>query len=52
MDYFDVKTCDVWEVNVTTRREIWNENIRSLGFRDIREGSDVKEGDITEVGAR
>ena len=33
--YFNVKMCDVWEGNVTTRREIWTENIHSLGFSDM-----------------
>ena len=40
MDYFSVKTHDIWEgENVTTRREIYteNEHIRSLGFRNISE---------------
>ena len=31
------KFCDIREKNVTTRSEIWTTNIRSLGFRDIRE---------------
>jgi hypothetical protein len=49
VDYFNVKTCDVWEVNVTTRREILIEKICSLGFKDIREGLTIKDGDSTEV---
>ena len=39
MVYFIVRVCDVWEGNVTTRREIYTEHICSLGFRDIREGA-------------
>ena len=35
--YFNVKTCDIWEVNMTTRREIWTKHIHSLGFGDVRE---------------
>ena len=31
------KTRDIRESNVTIRSEIWTKNIRSLGFRDIRE---------------
>ena len=31
------KFCDIRERNVTRRSEIWTTNIRSLGFRDIRE---------------
>jgi hypothetical protein len=31
------KICDIREKNVTIRSEIWTTNIRSLGFRDIRE---------------
>jgi hypothetical protein len=38
VDYFMSKTCDIWEVNVTTRRDIQTENICFLGFRDTREG--------------
>ena len=34
--------------NVTIRSEIWTTNIRSLGFRDIREGSDITGVGITE----
>ena len=33
MDRFNVRTCDIWEVNMTTRREIYYENIRPYGFR-------------------
>ena len=32
------KTHDIWERNVTTRREISTEHIHFLGFGDIREG--------------
>jgi hypothetical protein len=38
VDYFNVRTHDIWEKNVTTRRDIWIENIRFLGFRHITEG--------------
>ena len=31
------RICDLRERNVTIRCEIWTTNIRSLGFRDIRE---------------
>jgi len=44
--YFNVKTYDIWEGNVTTKRKIWIEHIRSLEFWIIREG--VMEGDIVE----
>ena len=40
---------DIWEGNVTTRRTVWVENIRSLGFWDIREGVTLKEGNIAKV---
>ena len=33
----DDKFCDIRERNVTIKREIGTTNIRSLGFRDIRE---------------
>ena len=36
VSYFNVKTHDIWEGNVTTRSQI--EHPRSLGFHDIREG--------------
>ena len=36
--YFNVKLCDIWEGNMITRSKIQTENIRSLGFWDIREG--------------
>ena len=32
-----LKICDIRERNVTIRSEVWTMNIRSLGFRDIRE---------------
>jgi hypothetical protein len=32
----NVKTHDIWEVNVTRRSEVSTENICSLGFHDIR----------------
>jgi hypothetical protein len=37
VDYIKVITCDVWEGNVTTRRDVLNEHICSLLFQDIRE---------------
>ena len=36
--YFNVKTHNIWEGNVTIRNEISIENICSLGFWDLREG--------------
>ena len=46
-DYFDVKTYDIWEVNVTTRRDLKIEHPfpRVSGYK---RRSDSKEGDITE----
>ena len=38
MDYLNVKYCDIWEENVTTRRDTWSKKICSLGCHDIREG--------------
>ena len=32
-------TYDIWEENVTTRREFQTKHVRSLEFRDIREGA-------------
>ena len=37
VNYFNVKTCDMWEGDVTTRRDIWTKHICSLGFWDMRE---------------
>ena len=37
MDSFTIKTHDIWEDNLTTRREDQTEHIHSLGFQDIRE---------------
>ena len=34
---FNAKTCDIWEGNVTIRRETSNKNIRSLELWDIRQ---------------
>ena len=34
---------------MTTRREILNEHICSIGFWDIRETNDITEGDIMKV---
>ena len=31
------KICDIRERNLTIKSEIWTTNIRSLGFRDVRE---------------
>ena len=36
--YFNVKPHDIWEGNVTTRREIAIDNVWSLCFWDISEG--------------
>ena len=49
VDYFNVRTHDIWEGNVTTRREILPKNICSSWFQDIREGVTARRGDITEV---
>ena len=40
--YFNVKTHDTWEGNVTIRNEIQIKNIRSLGFWDLREGMTLR----------
>ena len=42
------KIHDTRERNVTMRSDIWTKNIRSLGFWDIRELSDITEVDIIE----
>ena len=36
--YFYVNTRDIREEYMTTRSELYTEDIRSLGFRDVREG--------------
>ena len=36
--YLDVNTHDIREGNVTTNTDIWNDNIRSPRFWDIRKG--------------
>ena len=36
VDFFNVKTYDIWEENMTIRIDIYIENIHSLGFQDIR----------------
>ena len=41
------KFCDIREINVTIRSEIWTTNIHFVRFRDIRE-YDIMEVDITE----
>lgn len=38
VDYFDVKICDIWEINMTMRRENLIKHIRSLCVRVIRWG--------------
>ena len=38
VDYFNAKTHNIWEGNVTTRRETESEHIGSLGFGNIKEG--------------
>ena len=39
MVYFDVKTHDIWEENLTIIGDIiYTKNIRTLGFRDTRGG--------------
>ena len=35
-DFFNVKTHDIWEINVTMKNGNLIENIRSLGLLDIR----------------
>jgi hypothetical protein len=42
VDYFIVKTHDIWEGNVITRSEIEIENLCCLGFQEIREGMTLK----------
>jgi hypothetical protein len=36
--YYNVKTYDIWERNMTVRSEVYTENMDSLGFGDLREG--------------
>ena len=36
--YFNVRTCDIWEGNMTIRSEIQTKRICPLGFQVIREG--------------
>ena len=38
VDFFNVKTYDIWEGNVTTRREILTKHIHAWGCRVMREG--------------
>ena len=40
--FFYCQKHDIWEGNVTTRVVIQTENIRSLGFRDTREGEMIR----------
>jgi hypothetical protein len=49
MDYFNVKTYDTWEGNVTIKSEIQTKNIRSLGFWNIIGGVTLRGVDITET---
>ena len=49
VDYFNVETRYIREGNVTTRREIFIENVCFLGFWDTRDEMALKEGDIVEV---
>jgi hypothetical protein len=42
------RTHDVWERNVTTRREISTKHICSVGL-GYKRGSDTTKGDIMEV---
>ena len=43
VDYFNVKACDIWEGNVTTRREILTEHICSPNMLGYKRGSDILE---------
>ena len=36
--YFNVKTRDIWKGNLTTRSEVYTENLCSRWFQDIRKG--------------
>lgn len=36
--WFNVETCDIWEENLTTRSEIWYENVHSPCVRGVQEG--------------
>ena len=46
MVYFDVNIRYIWKGNMITRCEISSKNIRSLGFRDMREGVALRGGVI------
>ena len=46
VDYFNARTCDMWEGHMTTRSEIQTKN---LGFWDKKRRSDIKDVDITGV---
>ena len=49
VDDCNVKACDIWEGNVTTRREILTEHICSPNMLGYKRGSDILEGNITKV---
>jgi hypothetical protein len=50
VDYVNVITCDVWEGNVTARRDIYIECIYLLGFFwDVGEGVTLWRVTFTEV---
>ena len=48
MNYFLVNACDIWEGNVTTRREVQIEHICSLGFLGYKR-DDIAEVDIAKM---
>ena len=50
VDCFNVKTYDVWEGNVTTRRGIQKEHICSLGFPGITEGVTLRRVTLHRLG--
>ena len=47
--YCNVKTHDICEINVTTKRDIKTENIPFPGVWEYKRRSDIKTGDITKV---
>ena len=50
VDYTNAITCNTWEGNVTTRREIYIGHIRSLGFGDIIEGVTLRRVTLWRLG--
>ena len=52
VDWLNVKTCDIWEENVTIRKEVKTEHILSIGFRDIIEGVSLQMLGCVRIGSR